>query len=81
MNRRPKNVTIDNVAIRRRIEGFHNTELNIAERRRAIRILHRRGLLDTQIARTLGYHPDAVAGVRRRMGLPSNLVSSTAVTA
>jgi hypothetical protein len=69
----PKNVVIDNVAIRRRIEGHHTIELNEAERFRAIRVLNREGLTDAEISRVLGYGDDYVGKWRRELGLPRNV--------
>lgn len=67
-----KNVLIDNVAIRRRIDGHHRIDLNKAERLRAIRILHRQGMNDREIADELGYQHDWVGKWRRKLQLPKN---------
>lgn len=67
-----KNIIIDNVAIRRRIDGHHTVDLTHAERLRAIRTLNRDGLTDMQIATKLGYSDDVIGKWRRRLELPSN---------
>lgn len=70
---KPRNVLIDNVAISRRIAGEHAIYLTREERRRAIRRLHGRGLLDTEIALTLGMTKGAVFRARERMQLVANI--------
>jgi len=67
-----RNVVIDNVAIRRRIAGWHRTPLNAHERRRAVRILHATGLNDAEIGDQLGYGADVVGKIRRGLNLPAN---------
>jgi DNA-binding CsgD family transcriptional regulator len=69
--RTPKNVLIDNVAVRRRIAGDHAVSLTPNEKRRAIRVLHGRGNDDRAIAKALGYSRRTISTTRRRMGLPA----------
>jgi DNA-binding CsgD family transcriptional regulator len=70
--RTPKNVLIDNVAVRRRISGDHGVTLTPDEKRRAIRVLHGRGKPDVDIAAALGYSRHTVTTTRRRMDLPAH---------
>lgn len=72
MSKKPKNVVIDNVAVRRRIQGFHRTELNRAEMRHAVRVLHQAGKLDSEISESLGISKDAAFKIRTRLGLGKN---------
>jgi hypothetical protein len=69
---KPRNVVIDNVAIRRRIDGFHHTRLNTREREKAVRILHARGLNDNEIGTALGFSDALARKVRCGMNLSAN---------
>jgi hypothetical protein len=72
VKRTPKNVLIDNVAVQRRIGGDHSIELTPDERKRVIRVLHRRGLTDVEITEVSGFVRDTVTTTRKRMGLAAN---------
>jgi transcriptional regulator with GAF, ATPase, and Fis domain len=67
-----KNVLIDNVAVRRRIAGDTSVRLTPAERRRAIRVLHRNGLPDAEMAERLGIPVTSLATERKRLNLSPN---------
>lgn len=74
---RPEAVTaaayVDEVAVQRVINGAaHHGILTAAERRDAVRRLHRRGLSDLQIGNVVGLAQRSVFRIRKNLGLPAN---------
>lgn len=67
---------VDQVAVQRRISGDHTVELNIGEKREAVRILHTRGLSDGEISRTIGHTDRQVLRIRQELDLPANVDAS-----
>lgn len=57
---------LDEVAVERAVYGHHVPPLNRAERLEAIRVMHRRGLDDSDIGRRMGKTPAAICQDRRR---------------
>lgn len=65
---------VDEVAVQRVIDGKapHRT-LTVAERREAVRKLHRRGLSDRQISAVTGLADRSVFRIRTALKLPANV--------
>jgi len=61
---------VDEAAVLRSINGDRNVELTPADRREVIRVLHARGLTDSQIAELAGFR--SVTNERKRLGLEPN---------
>lgn len=68
-------VSVDMVAVQRRIAGDRKVHLTIAERAVAYRLLYERGLLDPEIERVTGFSSETVQRWRKREGLPSNVLN------
>lgn len=63
----------DEVAVQRCMDGTINPHaLTVEERQEAIIRLHRRGLLDHQVAERTGVAVRTVQRVRKRLGIPAN---------
>jgi len=58
--------------VQRRIDGDHSVQLNVGEKREAIRRLHARGFDDGQISDALGHHKKVVLRIRQELDLPHN---------
>lgn len=69
---------VDEVAVRRAVDGDKGVRLTIAERREAITILHAQGLSDRAIGKRIGVASDTVQRVRSLLGLPANVEESLA---
>lgn len=68
-------VSVDMVAVQRRIAGDRSITLRLAERTAAYRLLYDRGLLDADIARAAGCDSETIGRWRRREGLLSNVLN------
>jgi hypothetical protein len=68
-------VSVDMVAVQRRISGDRSVTLRLAERTVAYRMLYDRGLLDAEIARLAGCDSETIGRWRRREGLVSNVLN------
>jgi hypothetical protein len=68
-------VSVDMVAVQRRISGDRSVTLRLAERTVAYRLLYERGLLDAEIARAAGCDSETIGRWRRREGLVSNVLN------
>jgi ParB family transcriptional regulator, chromosome partitioning protein len=62
---------VDEVAVQRAVNGDLSVSLSIAERREAVRLLHRQGYHDRQIACTLGITDRTVIRIREALDLPA----------
>lgn len=63
---------LDEVAIRRRMDGDKTVQLTRSERLELIRQMHEQGLQDPEIARRTGYYSRQVFRDRQDLGLPAN---------
>ncbi|MCW2831121.1 MAG: hypothetical protein JWP31_1813 [Aeromicrobium sp.] len=62
----------DDAAVWRSTNGDRSVELTPADRHEVIRVLHRRGLTDLQMAELTGFDRNTVITTRNRLGLPVN---------
>lgn len=65
-------VTVDDVAVQRRLDGDTTVRLTIAERRACVARLHAQGMNDRPIARRLGISDRTVLRIRKLLDLPAN---------
>lgn len=63
-------VDVDEAAVWRSVNGDRDVQLTAAERNEVIRVLHRRGLTDTQVGQLTGFRD--VPTMRKRLDLPAN---------
>lgn len=62
---------VDEIAVQRAVSGDLSISLSIAERCEAVRLLHRQGRSDGQIANTLGLTGRTVLRIRQNLNLPA----------
>lgn len=65
-------IDVDRVQVELAVAGHARPDMNLRERRVATRILHARGLSDSEIADHLGCADRTVLRNRKLLGLPSN---------